>query len=75
MSDMLHDPHPVLIVCPPALAMTIHATGPSAEAEVRQLCSGHLPQVDERYVWVCTAVHTAGEAISVHFQLTPMEEQ
>jgi hypothetical protein len=75
MTEPLRDPNPRLAVLPSVIGMTLHATGPEAEAEVRRLCSGYLPRVGERYVWVCTAVQTSGEGIRVQFSLMPLEEE
>lgn len=74
MTEPLHDPQPRLTVQLPDLVMAIHATGPDAEAEVRQLCSGHLPRVGERYVLVCTAVRAGSNEMTVQFQLASLEE-
>jgi hypothetical protein len=60
---------------PTVTALHIRTSGQDGEADLRAMCSGHLPQVGQRYVYVCTGVHVADTGqIDVSFLLTPLEE-
>ena len=60
----------------PMVAMHLTAYGQDAEASIRHMCSGALPVVGQRYVWVCTGVNAPdADLMQADFQLLPLEEQ
>lgn len=59
---------------PLLVAMHLTAYGQDAEASIRQMCSGHVPVVGQRYVWLCTGVSTTDGRMQADFQLTPVED-
>ena len=59
----------------PPVAMHLTAYGDDAEASMRQMCSGGLPVVGQRYVWVCTNVTTTDGKIQAAFQLMPLDPE
>jgi hypothetical protein len=57
------------------VAMNLHVYGQDAEAQIREMCSGAMPRVGQRFVWVCTGLTVADASIQVRFQLTPLDEE
>jgi hypothetical protein len=56
------------------VAMQLHVSGQDAEAQIREMCSGALPVVGHRYVWLCTGLTVADASMHVSFQLTPLDD-
>ena len=59
----------------PPVAMHLTASGDDAEASMRQMCSGEMPVVGQRYGWVCTGVTTTDGRIQAAFQLIPLDPE